>query len=212
MTDWVQVGEDFRQKYEGTYCRYLSPITKKTEIFAITKVRSNNNKGPDISLFNSRAGEIFLNYSTDAELDFSFPECRYFQHKDTALRFIRRYERQWKKGICLSTASISNPYAELWPVLGAGFNEETLASAFNHTEDRTIAEAIKLLEAGHKSVALSRNLALGSGSSDTSHYLWFESEPIGELAKGVIHLHVPQFRQELQDYIRRTEDYARIII
>lgn len=211
--DWQQIGEDFRQKYEGTFCRYISPLTKQKEIFQVSQVRPKGNTGPDITLFNRRAGELFLNYTTDAELDFSYPECGYFQHEDKALRFYRRYERQWRKGLCPNTASIEFPYNSIYPVQSVGFKEEVLLSSYSPQKVKSLDEAMRILGKGDCiSVVLTKNLALGLAIDEGKYLLWFESEPIAEILGNKVTLHVPQFKQELTDYLREIGDYARIIV
>src|SRR5688500_16962284 len=143
--DWQQIGEDFRQKYEGTFCRYISPLTKQKEIFSVSQLRPKSTTGPDITLFNKRAGESFFNYTTDAELEFSYPECGYFQHEDKALRFYRRYERQWRKGLCANTALVEFPYNTIYPIHSVGLREEVLISAYSLQKIQSLNGAIKLL-------------------------------------------------------------------
>lgn len=209
--NWTQIGEDFRQKYEGTYCRYLSPITKMKEVFAILGVTINSKSAPDITLYNGRVGELFLTYNTETELDFEFPEVGMFQHEKKALCFRRRYMRQWKKGVCDGTAIIDWGYGWYSPQHQFSLSESTLESAFKPKEITSIANAIQKLSADYISVALSKHLSLGLSDKEGKYWLWFNNEPIAEVTD-TIRVRIPQFTQEVRDFLRDTRDYARIVI
>src|SRR4051812_19017429 len=108
--NWHQVGTDFHQKYEGTFCRFISPMSKHKEVFSINEIEVLQTTPPNLTLWNPKHGELYLKYTTEAELDFTYPDVGYFQHGKKAFRFTRNYERQWKKGICSATARILYPY------------------------------------------------------------------------------------------------------
>src|SRR5688572_17607554 len=113
--NWNQIADDFQQKYVGTFCRYLSPLTKRKEVFMVSAVMYNGDAPFDFTLYNPNKGEIMLTYDTDADIDFSYPETGYFQHGKFAYFFRRRNARQWKKGICDGTVRIEWPYETIYP-------------------------------------------------------------------------------------------------
>lgn len=210
--NWAQIGEDFSQKYEGTFCRYVSPISKQKEVFTVVGVHSNRDKGPDIDLFNGRVGELSLSYATEAELDFSFPEVGMFQFEKKAFRFARKFQRQWRKGVCDATADVRFPYAEIAPRFRPGLTEAVMEAAFKEQKITSISEAIRLLEDQHYvSVVLNRDLSLGLSEKQGKFWLWYDCEPIAEVTDS-IKLHVPQFNQEVRDFIRDTRDYVRPVV
>ena len=216
--DWVQIGQDFQQKYQGTFCRYTSPISQHREVFAVAQVIPQAKEGPHIVLFNKRAGELFLNYNTEAELNFDYPECNNFLHDKKCYRFLRAYLRQWKKGICTQTAHVAFPYNEIYPKHMPQLICETLESAFKPKKTVSIKEAIYLIEnEKYFSLPLTEELSLGLADTKDNLWLWFGAAPIGELKKRPnaplreIHLFVPQFKQEMVDFLTRTNDALRPI-
>lgn len=211
--NWQQVGDDFRQKYEGTFCRFVSPSSKRREVFTILQVDAHPSSPPDLTLYNSTHGHLYLKYDTEAELDFNYPDVGYFQFKNRALRFVKNYERQWRKGMCASTCRVLFPYDELFPSYGPGLNNESVEAAFI-VPQLTIENGLrKLRDDKCVSVALSRTLALGLGNKDEDRWVWFESEPIGEVkSNGDVAAHTPEFAQEIRDFIRNTEGHGRAVV
>lgn len=208
--NWGQLGDDFRQKYENTYCRYLSPLTRKNEVFLISSVEVSDERPPVLTLFNKKAGELYLNYDTEAELDFTFPETGYFQHENKALRFYKQHARQWKKGVGGSTAYCAFPYNEFSVTEPVGVTEETLTSAFQR-QIVPISVALRKLQNNEAfSVALNLNMALGLGEEKGSHWLWFDEEVIGTVGPD-IKVEAPNFLQEVQDFVKHTRDNVRIV-
>lgn len=211
MLDWRQIGEDFRQKYEGTFCRYLSSNKVGKEVFQLQAVEINDNEPPSLVLFNRRHGDIFLRYDSEKTLDFTYPQSGYFQHKNKALLFGRLYERQWKKGICTTTAHVTLPY----PGAPKSFilNETTLTSAFQKNPQRSIREAIKELDGGDVfSVAISPIFAVGLSDKKQIYWLWYEDNPVAVIEDNVIRLKDPQFEQEIKDHLRNMGENARITL
>lgn len=210
--NWAQVGEDFEQKYLGTFCRYVSPVTKERELFSLLEVVVHDTKAPDLTLFNDRHGEIFLRYTGEAELDFTFPEMGNFQHNDRCLRLERSPARQWRKGLCPSTIKVNFPYSRLYPAWSYSLDEKTLTSAFNGLAPQKISSAVKALNARSMfSVALSPTLSLGLGEKAKTHWLWFEEEPVGEVEGETVTIYNPLFIQEVNDFIRDTGDNVRAV-
>ena len=212
--DWLQFGEDFKQKYEGTFCRYVSPITNKKEVFKIFQVSPKENSGPTITLFNNRAGELYLNYSTEAELDFTYPETTYFIHENKALLFRRAYQRQWKKGLCNSTAWISFPYDTIFPTVHPQIHEDMVVSLFTERPFLvTIDEAKTKLSKDFISYPLTNNLALGLSKVRDTHWLWFDHHALAEiLENGHILVYMKEYIQEIKDYLKRTKSDGRFTI
>lgn len=205
--DWKQMGDDFQQKYESTYCRYTSPVSGVKELFFITAVQPSNREAPSLILYNSKHGELYLKYDTEAELDFTFPDVGYFSHNGKAMLFSKLYQRQWKKGLCSATAMIIFPYPNV-----AGeptITEEYLSSAFTPAPVKSFDEAIKELNKETFSIPVNKSLAVGPSEIKGKWWVWFESEPVAELLGNEIQMKVPQFRQEIYDHCRLTGDYAR---
>lgn len=208
--DWRQIGEDFRQKYEDTYCRYTSPLSGMKDVFHIAAVIPSAKEAPTLSLINSQHGELLLKYDTEAELDFTFPSVGYFSHKGKAVLFSRKYERQWRKGLCISTAQLIFPYPNRY--WGCQWGEEAIKNAFRSSPVKTIKDAVNELTEGAYSVPISKTMALGVSNCKDVWWLWYEATPIAVMRDDTIELKVPAFRQEVVDHCRRTGDYGRRII
>lgn len=208
--DWAQVAADFNQKYLGTLCRYVSPITGIKEIFMVSQVHQKNGP-PDITLFSQEHGEIFISYGGDVDLDFTFPDVGYFQNGNTALKFGRNHMRQWKKGLCDATAYVECPYYGLYPLKKPLLNAESMTNAFKDRPIRSIPDALADLNNGVFSVALNKHFVLGHGKDEKIKWLWFEDQLIAEVNGEGISLATPIFRQELDDYMRDSKSYVRVI-
>lgn len=218
MINWAQVGEDFRQKYEGCFCRYESPINKRVEVFKILQVEGHPKKAPDLTLFNERVGDLYLTYSTEADLDFTFPECGYFQGERFAIMMSRQYARQWKKGLGDATIKIETPYDGVHAVTSpytprGDFNlsERNVERMFTRPS-LTITDGVKRLKDGMISVALSRRLAVGLGKVAGTSWLWYDFEPVAVVENNKITMKVEQFTQEIKDYLRFSGDYVQSIV
>lgn len=208
--DWLQIGEDFQQKYEQTFCRYTSPLSGKQEVFHVQRVSPRDNEAPAITIYNKKHGDVLLKYTTDAELDFTFPSCGYFAHQGKALLFNRLYTRQWKKGMCNQTAGVLLPYP--YPYGSPGLSEDTIASSFKPRKDQSFTEAAQQMrDAAMFSTPVSATFALGRGQKDEL-WVWYETEIIGELVGNKLTVHAPHFKQEVMDHVRNTGDYATQVV
>lgn len=208
---WEQLGNDFSQKYQDTFCRYVSPLTQAKETFRIIDVHVHYDGAPDIVLHNERAGEIFLNYNTEADLDFTFPEVGCFQFKDRAVRFIRLFKRQWRKGLCSDTAKMIFPYGQLWHGAVVSVNEQVITEAFKPREKRSITDGIRRIGEGDFSVALGKELSIGHGDQKKTYWLWFAEEPVAEVIGEEVRMKNVNYLQEIADHVRDTRDNVRVV-
>jgi hypothetical protein len=210
--NWKQIGDDFEQKYVGCFCRYISPLSMATEVFRIMSVTSYGDAPPDLTLFNSRAGELYLSYTTEAELDFSFPSTGYFQKDDKAYFFTKRYERQWKKGLCNTTGTMRFPYNRFAHVENVEMDADFVEAAFKPLVPIPISNAAKVVLSGDAfSLALNPFFSLGVGSAKDSCWLWYEQDIIAELVGSTLSVHIPLYLQEVSDFVRDTRDNVTVV-
>lgn len=214
MFNYRQIADDFRQKYEGTFLHVRVNEKATPELFYLAEVRHVSDKEPpELTLVNSKVGEIQLKYTTECDVEFLWPSPGYFWHRGAyAVLFQRPSSRQWKRGISSANCKLLFPYS-LWYPANIAVNEESLREAFNPTYvTLTDAEAF-IKNAQAVSVPLSSSLALGASPSSKvgGSILWCFGKPIGLFTAGKIVLMENQFAQEVRDYLRDTGTYAEIV-
>lgn len=179
----------------------------------VAEVSVSPKSPPDLTLYNDKAGEMYLTYNTEAELDFSFPAVGYFQMGKAAYRFQRNYERQWKKGICPATAVVTFPYNGIWRISIPAISEKSVESAFAPRPIVSLKEGLEKLEKNDwVSTGLTDRLAVGVGNVKDDVLLWFDDEPIAFVKGPTIELKTSLFEQEVKDFLHLTGDYARAIV
>ena len=208
-----QIAEDFSQKFAGTFVHVAFKPGEAPSLFQCTEVIRHSSSAPTLSLVNKAHGVVHLNYQTECEVTFPFPKCGYFWVDNTiAAIFQRRHGRQYRRGICSSTASITTPYARYYP-LRFGINEDTLQSAFNPVYV-TLDDAEKFIASAQSlSVPLSPYLALGASPSTRHNELiiWFLGKPIATYTNGIIRVREAQFHQEIVDFVKESGANAQIV-
>lgn len=205
--NWELITQDFKQKYEGTYC-YIQ-LHEKNELFYLEEVEARLDSAPYLRLTNNKFGNILVKYTTEQDIDFSFPNLGVFQYNNSVLILFRNYLRQWKKGACNSTLNVIDPYAPFiynpWST-GGRLKFEILENAFKPRKYVKLSEALKVLKNGtHLSIALSETFFIGlSLLSDKSPILWYLENPIGVIENETIVLYESQFQQELEDFLNHS--------
>lgn len=213
--NFQQISEDFRQKYEDTYVFVKYSPTKPKDLFYVSAVRHTSaTTPPQLTLVNKRVGEISLTYTTECDVEFTWPNPGYFWHDGKyAVLFSRTSARQYRRGICRSNCAMVFPYAEYGLFLRIPVDETTINEAFTPVFV-PLEDAENFIKTGQAiSVPLSASLALGaSPANDTKgNILWCFGKPIGIYSGAKLHLLENQFRQEVEDYLRDTNTNAQII-
>jgi hypothetical protein len=203
--DWVQITHDFQQSFVRV------KFEDKFEVFWLYKVQSGS--PPCLLLRNSKYGEVQLNYDTVFDVDFSYPKIGVFNYRDQmAIMFVRRFQRQWKRGLSESTVYLRSLYSEYFRS-DHELSEALLEDAFKPRSIQTIKEAVTKLEQSALSTCLNNHFALGRDvrlKSD-SYLLWYLDSLVGELNHNTMYIREPQFKQEFDDYIRGTGEMIHVI-
>ena len=208
--DWKQITADFRQKYEETFIRVALKDNLPYEVFLVSKV--NTGKPPSLKLINEKWGDLTVNYDTDLDVNFEYPEIGYFLYQGQATLVFKTYQRQWKRGICSSTLFFCFPYMEIvlhnyaFPLI----QEALVTAAFLPRKLYQLSQINTMLNKGSTlSHPLSNSLALGlSLKENNKKLLWFLNKPVGEYneTKKTLVLNEPIIKQEIEDYLKQTDD------
>lgn len=204
--NWEQIGRDLAQKYNNTYIRLK--WDGEWEVVYVREVLPG--KPPVLVLYNSKFGELQLNYNTNFELSFEFPQLGYFFHDKTACIIVRGYNRQYRRGICEQTARLSSPYYKLGIYNSPELSEQSLISSFKKRDVLALDDAAhKIQENDSLSIPLTNELAVGLHPTKDSFLLWYLNIPVAEYFPEikVIHLREKVFAQELTDYFNEVRVY-----
>lgn len=211
--NYRQIGHDFAQKYDGTFVHVVFKPGQTPVLFQCAGVGQSDSGPPVLTLVNKEHGTVKLNYQTECEVSFPFPKCGYFWAENrVAAIFQRKHSRQYRRGICSSTASIQSPYTHFYP-MRIGITEENLLSAFNPVFVQFL-DAIEFIRRGNVlSVPLSSHLAIGASPSEriSDYIIWFLGKPIATYNNGVIRVREGQFMQEIVDYVKGSGVDAQIV-
>ena len=189
-----QIFEDFERKYQGSFVQVV--MGKTTGIFQFQRMRTLGKKFPELELQSDTLGTIILNYNTQAKIFFRIPKTGYIQHKDQAMFFSRRPERQWKRGIHQNNCQFDVPMTQYLSLQGRDNLPcfEKIREAFD-PKYHSLKEALDLLNnKNYQSVALSRNMALSQGKKD-DYILWYRYGAIGHITKSG-QITAPDFERE----------------
>ena len=217
--DWDQLGKDFIQRYKDTFVRVAFNSESKYNVMLVEEVAENPLA---VTLVNKKLGRIILNYQTDAEFNFEYPEVGYFNFRGMACIFYRLHLRQWKRGICQNTCRIINPYSE-FGIVGRWDNNPSTAklfAAFRPRRTVALSDALLKLDIGDfLSVPLTSKLAVGLSPSEKykTPLLWYLDQVIGRVSvlksgKAKIILGESQFKQEVTDFLNKTFEGDRYVI
>ena len=204
--NWDQITKDFQQKYQETFIRVK--VAEEFEVFYVSRIFRGS--PPYMTIHNKKWGELCLNYVTDFEISFDYPEIGMFNFsKGAALLFARQYQRQWKRGISENTAIVECPYGMFGVGNGVLITASVLEDAFKERVVLSLANATERLDDKVLSVCLTNSLSLGHDTRENDGYLlWYLTAPIAEInQRKEITVKELVFTQEIKDYLRATVAY-----
>lgn len=193
---------EMSKKYLNTYLTLIKPDGKPI-IVLYTGYENDGHWFTDP--LNTK---IKLKHDTTYRLVCEFPERRLFNHKGQALEFVRRPNRQNKRGICKDNAMIYSPVRKLFGGDNHNWTIHTITDAL-YPEYPSFEEAIKLLSANQAiSVAISPKFAITHSITKHSYYyLFYSNILIGYMNADTIHIKHSLFKQEVLDNINLFKSY-----
>ena len=205
--NWYQLAVDFQQKYERTYVRVKLEGRKNLSLCLVKAVVGNKSGPPEVHLYNPEDGNIVLLYVTNSEMYFDYPNVGFFFHNNAAWFCFRRMDRRWTRGLSEHTVYVGNPYFRFNQYLTEPFDFPLIESMYRAFETHTLEEATALLKNEFCiSIPLSREFALGQDvrAGKGTYLLWYHDNPIAEVTPYGVLIKESNFKQEIEDYLRRT--------
>src|ERR1044072_8421526 len=158
-----EILRDFRTKYQHTFVWLKAPETGKATLCFIDAVNENRDRQAVIQLSSIEYGKLVLNFASNHEMKFRFPNTGSFQHGKDSLVIVRRApHRQYQRGLCVANHSLHacTEYFTADMLYAPQIGLETMTSAFKQEKFRG-SEAMAMLSAGkHRSVALGGRFSL----------------------------------------------------
>lgn len=180
-----EILRDFRTKYLGTYAWVRLPDSGKEVLCSIDAVAENRDRQAVVQLSSNEYGKLVINFASNHEMKFRFPNVGSFQHgKDSLIVRRRAPHRQYQRGLGAANHEVFTCTAgltgDVFPE--PGVNLDTMASAFKAEKYRA-RDAFAVLGKGkHRSVALDGNYSLSLPLDERADYmLWCGMSLIGRV-------------------------------
>jgi len=212
--------KDLKKKWAGTMVRVRLTPDGPLEPVMIRDFHENNTC---VKCIHPSQGTIILRAAV-YDWDVDLPDRGWFNTTGGAFFCAHKSWRQWQRGVCDATITLSRPTAT-WR--GALSNALLLTrpstSNFEHMDDAWKGQYPSFLESVDRlrqyrrcEVALSRDVALTlSPVSDINNLvIWYDMTPVGwfdDKAK-LIRVDNMTFHQELYDFVHRTDAPCSILI
>lgn len=146
-----------------------------------------------------------LRHETSSKVTCRFPERCLFNHDHMALEFIRKPNRQNRRGICKDNVSIYSPISRIWHSDPYPWTIATIRDALYPQYPSCCEEAIKRLDSGDMcSIALNQKFMISKSFTKTpnEYYLFYSSVVIGCYIGGTFHIKHSLFTQEVMDNLQ----------
>jgi len=151
----------------------------------ITGIEEHSTKIATINVQSKEYGNLVINFGSDTtNLKFKYPPVGVFQHKTDALVFLRRPQRQWRRGICSDNSTLQYTH-RLITGKTVGWAFEELQAAFDK-KVLTLDDALQgLAKRQLRSAALNNNfsLVLSPNTDPRDHLLLHWQDPIARVSE-----------------------------
>ena len=171
-----EILRDFRTKYLHTFVWTKLPDSGKEILCHVDAIQENRDRQAVIQLSSIEYGKLVLNFASNHELRFRFPNVGSFQHGPDSLVVQRRApHRQYQRGLgaanhIIQTCTASLTADILPPVM---LCMEVMQSAFKQEKFRA-REALPLLSKGKvRSVALDGMCSMSQSLDAIDQYMCF---------------------------------------
>ena len=169
----AEILRDFRTKYQHTYAWVVLPDSSKEVLCHIDAVSDQRDRTAVIQLSSNEYGKLVINFASDHQMRFRFPNVGSFQHGKNSLVIQRRApHRQYQRGFgganhyVVSATQYLTYDMESEPILSL----DVVESAFK-AEKYSARDALVLLGKGkHRSVALDGWFSICQPIDDTGLY------------------------------------------
>lgn len=196
--------DEMSKKYKDTYLVIAKP--DKQELVARYKGYGNG-----FHYFQDELKmDIKLQHETNCSVVCVFPERRLFNSNNQALEFVRKPNRQYRRGICKDNMQIYSPIRKYWGGDDHPWDIHTIKHALYPTYPANCEEALNsLLKGTAVSVALNEKFFVSLSFTTTKDifYVFYCNVCIGFFKKDVIYIKHALFKQEVLDNMTLFSPY-----
>lgn len=205
---------DFIRKYQNCFIQ-------NKETGAVHFIEGTSRDGGNVLRIDSEEfGTMSVSYNERflKSYEIDFPPIGFFQHKTWALLLVKKYDRQYKRGLGNETGTVINPlgyfgdYIQIPSVPKLGWAVAT--RIWNRPNWKLSLDAAreKILEEKLNSIMLNRMFSLSLSHVDSGFILWNMFSPVAQVSPmgnvREIRIVDEAFRQEVRDYLERTRQSA----
>lgn len=171
-----EILRDFRTKYTNTFVWTKLPDSGKEVLCHVDAIQENRDRQAVLQLSSTEYGKLVLNFASNHELRFRFPNVGSFQYgKDSLIIRRRPPHRQYQRGLGAANHEIFActhlMTGDVFPA--AQMDLPTMAAAFKQEKFRA-REALPLLSKGKvRSVALDGSYSLSQAMDSIDQYMLF---------------------------------------
>lgn len=179
--DFNQISSDLELRYGSTYVQYRGTPDSPFEPVFIRHVIPSEEEYPGFDIIGLKGRQI-VSYRGCGEFNFSLPETRYYNYKDTGFVSFYKPSRQNKRSLCSSTNLRQNFYSQQRLIPHAGLDIYVADAIFNPTY-KSFYETLELLNRQSKyCIALNAHYAMGLNiTANKTHLLFHYFNPIAEI-------------------------------
>ena len=196
--------EEMNKKYLNTYLVFIGSTGAETVVYY-------GGYNGEHHVFTDAYGTVIkLKHETDQQIACKFPVRRLFNYKGIALEFVRRPNRQFRRGICKDNVHIYSPVRRLHQSDGHPWEHATIEAALNPVYPKTCEEAIKQLDGKEiLSIALNDKFMLSQNIARDCkrYYLFYQTSIIGYFENEVFKIEHKLFSQEVLDNLNLFKPY-----
>lgn len=168
-----EILRDFRTKYQHTFAWVVLPETSKEVLCYIDAVNDQRDRQAVIQLSSSEYGKLVINFASNHEMRFRFPNVGSFQYgKDSYVIRRKAPHRQYQRGLGVANHEMASAtyYLTYDMENEPAMNLSTVAAAFRQ-EKYSARDAMALLKKGkHRSVALEGWFSISQPVDNTGLY------------------------------------------
>lgn len=175
---------DFRRRYEGTYVWLGMPEQNAETLVHVDSITDSDSKMAVLSLTSTKYGQMQVNFgSSEHVLKFKYPPVGVFQKDNEPFMFMRRPQRQYRRGLCGDNSQMFNVTRHLVGSV-ARWTADEVEAAFSHNTFSFQVALMRLQkEKKLKGVALQNEYSIVRAiDASPDHILFHWSNPIARIS------------------------------